>query len=91
MNNFVSKVIKTQRKVTVIFSNTLGYRNLGHWKERTVDDMQLVKIILLFVMVIAACSKQEKQGASTFEKYEVHDSYVFLSPEIADFVGSRGG
>lgn len=90
MNNFVSKVIKTQRKVTVIFSNTLGYRNLGHWKERTVDDMQLVKIILLFVMVIAACSKQEKQGESAFEKYEVHDSYVFLSPEIADFVGSPG-
>lgn len=60
---------------------------MGHWKKRTVDDMQLVKIILLIVMVTAACSKQEKQGESVFEKYEVYESTVFLSPEIADFVG----
>ncbi|TVQ68071.1 MAG: hypothetical protein EA363_11610, partial [Balneolaceae bacterium] len=42
---------------------------------------------MLFVMVITACSKQEKQGESVFEKHEVHESTVFLSPEIADFVG----
>ena len=49
--------------------------------------MQSTKVILLTVMVIAACSKQENQGESVFEEYKVHESAVFLSPDIADFVG----
>ena len=87
MTNIGSTEVSTRRKVTGFFRDIPGCHYLVHWKERTLDDMQFLKLILLTIMVVAACSKQEKQKESVFEKYEVHESTVFLSPEIADFVG----
>lgn len=50
--------------------------------------MQFMRCFLLFLFATVACSKQDIHEEIVFDKYEVHESTVFLSPEIADFVGS---
>lgn len=49
--------------------------------------MENLKIYILLLLLIIACSPQDEQEVPAFNEYSVSESSIFLSPKTSDFIG----